>query len=262
MSVVCQCGMPSGHSARARLARVGRSARVLDRLSEGFRRPRRISMLCGIGPGARPRGIAMSKPDTFARWVAFVVGSVVVVGGVIWLIVNPGVGAVVFLAIGVFFVLGATGRYLRRGIVTMRVADPDVVVPDKPLRLGEQFSVSYRQGWKRATEVSGIRFELVLRETAQHTTYDSRSGPSTTTHTHDDVAQDFAVAGQRFEPGQVISETCMFRIPEKNGMHTFVATNNRIEWYVMACVEMQRWPDFRWEHELTVLPEFLELTDG
>jgi hypothetical protein len=122
--------------------------------------------------------------------------------------------------------------------------------------VGEQFSVSYRQEWKRASEVSRIRFELVLRETAKYTTSDGHGGTHTTTKMHDEVAQDFALAGQRFEPGQTINETYTFQIPA-NGMHTFTGYNNRIEWYVVACVEMARWPDYRWEHELTVLPELV-----
>ncbi len=205
----------------------------------------------------------MSRPDTFTAqltldravaWVVFIAGCVVVVISVISLIVSPDVTAVVALAVGVALVLSAVG-YSRRYIARMRVADPEVVAPDGPLRVGEEFSVSYRQEWKRATEVSRIRFELVLRETATYTTTDN-GGTSTSTKHHDEVAQDFALEGQRFEPGQTINENCTFRIPA-NGMHTFTGNNNRIEWYVVACVEMHRWPDYRWEHELTVLPELL-----
>jgi hypothetical protein len=205
----------------------------------------------------------MSKPDIFTAqlrldrvgaWVVFIAGCVVVVISVISLIVSPGVIAVVALAVGVALVLSAVG-YSRRHIARMRVADPEVVVPDRSLRVGEEFSVSYRQELKRATEVSRMRFELVLRETARYTTTDE-NGTHTGTKRHDEVAQVFAVAGQRFEPGQTINENCTFRIPA-NGMHTFTGNNNRIEWYVVACVEMHRWPDYRWEHELTVLPKLL-----
>jgi hypothetical protein len=144
--------------------------------------------------------------------------------------------------------------YVRRSVARVRVAAPEVVVPDTPLRVGERFSMSYRQGWKRATEVTSIRFELVLRETAQYTTSTAKGGTNTVIKTHNEVEQEFAIAGQRFAPGQEIYKTCMFRIPE-NGMHTFTADNNRIEWYVMARVEMGGWPDYRWERELRVLPE-------
>src|SRR6266508_1129199 len=121
--------------------------------------------------------------------------------------------------------------YFRR-VARMRVDDPGVVVPDKPLRVGEQFSVSYWQRWYRATKVTRIRFELVLRETAQCEVHD-KNGTYTDTNTHDHVAQGFAVAGQRFERGQAIDETRTFCVPA-NGMHTFTADHNSIEWYVVA----------------------------
>ncbi len=188
-------------------------------------------------------------------WILIVVGSAFVVVSVFGLITSNDGTYILFLVIGIGVLAAATIGYLRRGVARMRVAAPEVTVSDKPLRVGEQFSMSYRQGWKRATEVSRLRFELVLRETAIYTTTDSDGG-GTVTKKHDEVVQGVVAVGQRFEPGQMINENCTFRIPE-NGMHTFRADNNRIEWYVVACVEMRRWPDYRWEHELTVLPELL-----
>ena len=186
-------------------------------------------------------------------WGPIVTGSAFVVGSLIWLLVRPGAGVALFLAVSLVFLGRATISYLRRGAARVRVAGPEVAVPDKPLRVGEQFSVSYRQGWKRATEVSRIRFELVLRETAKYTV-STNTGSSTETKKHDEVVQGFAVAGQRFEPGQTINENRTFRIPA-NGMHPFTADNNRIEWYVVASIEMQGWPDYRWERELAVVPD-------
>jgi len=186
----------------------------------------------------------------------WILGSALVVFSVVGLSIRPGVIPVLVLAAGVVILVIPTVGALRGGVARMRVAVPEADVPDTPLRVGEQFSVSYRQGWKRAGEVSRIRFGLVLRETVRYTTSDGEGGTSTSTKSHDHVAQDFAVAGRRFERGQTINETCTFRIPA-NGMHTFSAINNRIEWYVVACVEMPRWPDYRWEQKLTVLPELV-----
>jgi hypothetical protein len=142
----------------------------------------------------------------------------------------------------------------------VRVAAPEVTVPDKPLRVGEEFPLTYRQTWKRTADVSRVRVELVLRETVRYrTTETATEGPSSTrtvTKTHDRVAQGFVVAGQRFEAGQMINEYRRFRIPA-NGMHTFIAADNRIEWYLVVCLEVSRWADYRWEHELAVLPELL-----
>ena len=174
-------------------------------------------------------------------WVAVAVGLGCVVGSIVWLVVRPGALAAVLLAVGV---------------VILRFTAPEVDVPDQPLRLGESFSVSYRQGCKRATDVSGIRLELVLRETVDYSTEGhGKDGRYTYTETvtHDDVAQDFVVAGRRFEPGQTINENCRFRIPA-DGMHTFTADHNRIEWYVVIHVQMAR-RDHLSEQKLAVLPE-------
>jgi hypothetical protein len=180
-------------------------------------------------------------------WVAIVVGSGLVVGSVVWLIVNPDALAVILLAIGVVVVLIAVIRRLER--LTLHEMD----LPNTPLRVGRPFSMRYRQGFKRATDVSRIQFALVLRETAKFTTTDSK-GSHTQTETYDDVAQEFTVAGRRFQTGQTINETCAFQIPA-NGMHTFNGGDNRIEWYVVSRVEIPGWPDYVSEDQLTVLPE-------
>jgi hypothetical protein len=189
----------------------------------------------------------MSKPAR--AWV--VVGSGCVVGSVVWLIVSPGVLGAVLLAVGVVILVIATiGRLMHFTI-------PELDVPDTPLRVGEPFSVSYRRRCKRATDVSRIRLELVLRETVEYTAEGrGRDGTYTYTETvtHDDITQDFVVAGRRFEPGQTINENRTFRIPA-DGMHSFTADHNRIEWYVVAHMDMPKSGDDSWEEKLTVLPE-------
>ena len=82
------------------------------------------------------------------------VGSGSVVGSIVWLIVSPGAVAAIFLSVGVVILLISAARRL------LRLTDPEVDVPDE-LRVGEPFSMRYRQGWKRATRVGRIRFEFV-----------------------------------------------------------------------------------------------------
>jgi hypothetical protein len=196
------------------------------------------------------QGSAMRKPSR--TWVSAVVGPAVFLGFLVWIISPMDMSDAPVVAFGVVFLAVATFGYLRRGVAKMRVATAEVTVPGKPLRVGEEFGFSYRQGWKRSTDVSWIRCELVLRETVRYS-----SGTQTVTENHDRVVQGFATSGQRFEPGQTIYESRRFRIPE-NEMHTFTPSpDNRIEWYIVVCVEMSRWPDHRWEHEVTVLPELL-----
>jgi len=186
----------------------------------------------------------MSKPAR--AWI--VVGSGCVVGSVVWLILSPGALAGVVLAAGVVILVGAAIARL------MPFTTPEMSVPGKPLRVGDPFVVNYRQRCKRATDVSDIRLELVLRETVQYETSGGENDSRTVTETHDDVAQAYTVAGRRFMPGQTISETCTFQIPV-DGMHTFTAVHNRIEWYVAAHLIMPKWGDDLCEEKLTVLPE-------
>jgi hypothetical protein len=200
-------------------------------------------------------GSAMKVPS--GTWGVLAVGSAFLIGSIPWLLVSPSVLAGLFAAISAVVFAAALVDLLRRLAAMMRVADPEVTVPDRPLRVGEEFALSYRQVWKRATDVSRVRSELVLRETVQYTTQTTGEHPrtETVTKTHDQVAQGFVVAGQHFEPGQTINEYRKFRIPD-DAMHTFTSSNNRIGWYLVVVVEIDRWPDYRWEHELTVLPEF------
>jgi hypothetical protein len=189
-------------------------------------------------------------------WIAAVSG--LLIGSILWLLVAPGVRPGVFAAFSAVLLVVGLADLIRRTVAMVRVAAPEVTVPDRPLRAGEEFALGYRQAWKRAADVSRVRLDLVLRETVRHTTQtttERHSGTTTVTMTQDQVAQGFVAAGQRFEPGQAINEYRKFRIPEE-AMHTFTSSNNRIGWYLVVVVEIDRWPDYRWEHELTVLPEF------
>lgn len=203
--------------------------------------------------------IAMSK--SAGAWIAIVLGSAFIVISVSSLLSKPDVTAVIFLVAGLFFLITGAAGYLRQGTARMRLAAPDVDVLGEPLRVGQEFSVTYRQMCKRAAAVGGIRFDLVRRETVKYTTSDSRGGTSTATATHDDAVQDITTAGCQFTAGETLNERCTLRIPV-NGMHTFMADNNSIKWYVIVCVEIDRWPNYQWEREVFVSPQLLGAADG
>jgi hypothetical protein len=159
---------------------------------------------------------------------------------------SPSMTAVLFTAVG----LGLIAWGLRPVVARMRVGAADVSISSTPLRVGEEFSVSHRQEWKRAADVNRVLFQLVLRETVRYTV-----GTETETDTHDNVVQQVESPARHFGPGEMINDRHTFRIPE-TGMHTFTPSgDNRIEWLVKVCIEMPRWPDFTQEYEITVLPE-------
>jgi hypothetical protein len=153
---------------------------------------------------------------------------------------------VLFAAVG----LGAIAWGLRPAVARMRIGAPDMAISNTRLRVGEEFSVSYRQTWKRAADVNRVVLQLVLRETVRYT-----RGTETVTENHDEIVQAFESPGRHFRAGEMINEHRGFRIPE-TGMHTFTRSgDNKIEWFVMVSVEIARWPDFTREYELIVLPE-------
>jgi hypothetical protein len=153
---------------------------------------------------------------------------------------------VLFAAVGV----GAIAWGLRPAVARMRIGAPDMAISNTRLRVGEEFSVSYRQTWKRAADVNRVVLQLVLRETVRYT-----RGTETVTENHDEIVQAFESPGRHFRAGEMINDHPSFRIPE-TGMHTFTPSgDNRIEWFVKVSVEIARWPDFTREYELIVLPE-------
>lgn len=193
----------------------------------------------------------MSKSER--AWM--IAGAGGIAGSVVWLCVSPGVLAWVVLAVGLVILLVAAIGQL------MPFTMPQMSLPVRPLRVGDPFVVTYRQRCKRTTDVTSIRLELVLRETVRceavmRVGFTNASGQETRidTETHDEIVQAYSVGGQRFIPGQMISETRAFQIPV-DAMHTFAADHNRIEWYVIAHLVTPKWGEDLWEEKLTVLPE-------
>jgi hypothetical protein len=153
---------------------------------------------------------------------------------------------VAFAIIGLVLI----GKGLQPAVARMRVGAPDVAISNTMLGVGEEFSVTYRQAWKRATDVNRILFRLVLRESVRYS-----RGTETVTETHDNVVQRFEIPGRHFEAGEAINDHVVLRIPE-TGMHTFLPSgDNRIQWFVQLSVEMAKWPDYVREYEVTVLPQ-------
>ena len=128
-----------------------------------------------------------------------------------------------------------------------RLTRPEVALSTQTPRVGEVVSLSYRQNFKAATDVQGIRFQMVLREKATY-----RRGTDTVTVTHDNVAQEYQIAGRHFAAGEGFQDQRQFRVL---GMHSFNASNNKLDWLIHVQVEMAGWPAFVEEYPLQVAPE-------
>ena len=148
-----------------------------------------------------------------------------------------------------FFVVGAVMLTIgvRVLLARARVTRPEVALSTQAPRVGEVVSLSYKQNFKSATDVQGIRFQLLLREKATY-----RRGTDTVTVTHDNVAQEYQIAGRRFEAGEGFQDQRQF---QPLGMHSFSASNNKLDWLIHVQVEMAGWPAFIEEYPLQVSSE-------
>jgi hypothetical protein len=122
-----------------------------------------------------------------------------------------------------FFVVGAIMMVIgvRVLLARARLTRPEVALSTQTPRVGEVVSLSYKQNFKSATDVQGIRFQMVLREKAIY-----RRGTDTFTVTHDNVAQEYQIAGRHFDAGEGIQDQRQFRVL---GMHSFNASNNKLD---------------------------------
>jgi hypothetical protein len=157
----------------------------------------------------------------------------------------PSLFSIPFIVVGI--VLIAIG--VRPIIAGMRVSQPEVSISNDTLRVGDEFTVIYQQTFKSATDVKRIAYDFVLRETARY-----RRGTDTVTVTHENKVDGHEHGVRRFESGETFNDRRMFRIP-REGMHTFEAPNNKLNWFLKVHVELEGWPDFQQEYEIKVIPE-------
>lgn len=166
----------------------------------------------------------------------------VITGGAPWIMAVFGLP---FIAIGVGM-LWASAIPL---ILGTKLADPQILVDRNPLRVGETFSFNYTQPVKGTLIVQSLSTQLIFRETARYT-----RGTDTTTENHDVIHAVFKQAGQTYQAGQVIGEYQTVTLPA-DGMHSFVASDNQLRWYLKIDLLLPGWPDFKVEYEILVLPE-------
>ena len=149
-----------------------------------------------------------------------------------------------FVAVGIAMLAWALGP----SIAGLKIGEPEVTLPTA-LRVGEEFTVGLKQTARREVVIENLSIRFLFRESATY-----RRGTDTYTDTHEEVIQEITCAGKRCAPGDVLTERHTLRVPP-DGMHTFVAPNNKLRWLVQLHIALPGWPDFREEYEVTVLPE-------
>lgn len=174
--------------------------------------------------------IAFSLLWTFLAWRGG--------GGWTWLFGVP------FIAIGLLMLAGG----LWRTVASLKVAPPQVSVSKTELRPGERFSVVYLQRFRLPAMLQDCRIELLFRESATY-----RQGTDTRTDTHEKVYDFFDGPAGQFEAGAEARRDGTLQVPA-DAMHSFEASNNKLEWFVRVHVDVQEWPDMVELYDLTVLP--------
>ena len=150
-----------------------------------------------------------------------------------------------FIAVGLAIMLAGLNPIL----AGTRVSPPEVHVSNTNLRSGDEFTLSYQQTFKAASDVERITMQLILRESATY-----RRGTDTVTVTHDHLIQSFETPARHFDGGESFSDNRRLLIP-RGAMHSFEANRNKLRWLVKVKVEIKSWPDFEEEYSITVLPE-------
>ena len=152
-----------------------------------------------------------------------------------------------FLLIGGWVVV----RVLNPAVAKARVERPEVIISKDTLRVGESFRVTYRQSFKFAADVEKILVQFVLRETAIY-----RRGSSTYTAVHNHLHFEQTYPGRHYQSGQLFEDSLELQIPV-DGMHTFVATRNKLQWFIHIEIDFAKWPDYKEDFEVQVLPEMV-----
>ena len=152
--------------------------------------------------------------------------------------------SVPFVLVGLFImVLG-----IRPFIARAKVSKPEVALSNTSPAVGEPITFSYRQTFKSAADAKKLQFQLVLRESATY-----QRGTDTVTVHYEHIVQDYEDPPRHFQGGEALQQQRQFQVP-RQGMHSFSAPRNKLEWFIRARVEMAGWPDFIEEYPLAVQP--------
>ena len=149
----------------------------------------------------------------------------------------------VFLIGGVVITLRGFRGLAARG----HVAAPEASLSNSSPRVGETVTFKYRQVFRTATEVTSIKLQLILRESATY-----GHGTDVTTDAYTIVVQEYKVAGRQYDPGQSFEDQYEF---QPRGMHSYDGPSNELDWFVYVQVEMTGLPAFTSEYPLEVMPE-------
>jgi hypothetical protein len=149
-----------------------------------------------------------------------------------------------FILIGLVLLVGAFWRT----IAGVRVTSPKIYVSNAMPELGERIRVKCEIGFRTSVMLQDARVQLIFRESASYT-----QGTDRRTDTHEEIIDFFELPIGEMERGRHLVEQGDFTLPT-DGMHSFNADNNKLEWLIIAKLGVREWPDLIEEYALYVEP--------
>jgi hypothetical protein len=149
-----------------------------------------------------------------------------------------------FVVIGLLLILFAVWR----SIPKLKMSSPVLMISKTEIRVGDRFNLDYRQIFKAASDVTQANISLIFQEAATY-----NYGTDTRTDLHDIVVETHEIPGRHFEAGEVLQQSYSMVIPA-DAMHTFIAKNNELQWFLRLHVNIVDWPDLKEDYPINVLP--------
>ena len=171
--------------------------------------------------------------------------------------------AVLLLVLGVVFVneqpwvgfglfavaLLIAGFVAHRIMSNMILGRPAIRVSANPLFLGEDLVGSFSQRVKKKIHVNKVTLTLTCREWARYT---QGTQSHTVTHVVSEQHHVISYIGD-VSASDVISGEFLFSIRD-NAMHTFLASDNKIQWFITIKTDVANWPDGSYQLDVQVAP--------
>jgi hypothetical protein len=154
----------------------------------------------------------------------------------------------------------AIGYFILKGVLSyvhhFRLPPAAVTASVQPLRLGETFHVQVRLQARSRVHLRWVTLALLCREKAiRHILHGGDGGTSTTTYIREIHRRAGKPIDERtIEKGGILETREIFRIP-CDGMHTFQASNNKIEWFIEVGIEFASGLQETDRYALEVAPE-------
>jgi hypothetical protein len=206
-----------------------------------------------------------SDPAAWARvGVFFVAGLIFLAVSLPWVLAGwSSRGLSLFAVFGIPFVLVGAGMVgwslwvaAIRPLVVGHYLDPaEIALSKDMLRVGEAFTVRYRQAVRRDLRINQVTVQLLMTESARY-----RRGTDDYTVTHHHIVQEFTSEGRRLYARDQLAEDRELRIP-RDAMHSFGSDHNRLEWVVRIAVDLPTAPNVLEVREIMVLPQLAARDD-